>query len=1626
MFKFIRTFWGKKGLPPSYEVSERLIDSSKYPSMIPTDKFKVLLKEKLVNRFSKSNAVSKPVLGRFRFLVKSAVVASLVLIVSSIIVFAPMSRVGKPTVPFVKANENAVAVNFPIRFIFPYEKISTESLRKNFSITPDAKGELTFEKGILSFNHERNLKYGTKYLIKIAREASGIMPKDFILPFSTRPRMSGEFNIFSGMEMAYKQLNYYDSEKEMIITMPYAGRFKATMYKISPDDLSNFLSEYGKAYSEGKTDPKAFTKSLKKNAVDKQDVVVKDEVGKETRLVYAPKITDSGLYFAEIIGEAQNDYDSGIFNFFVSYSRYAVSVKRLGTKLVAWVVDMKSAAGVQSARVVANGLENKVLFEGFTDASGVAQFTVPGDAASLPYALTVETGNEKVMNIINIRNRSIFESDWQYAAKPFVGYIFTNRPLYSPGDMAKFKVFLRKNGEPNYDGSIKNASVEVAFDQYGIPGQTIFKKDYQPSSVGTFAVELPLGNELKTGDYRISVKVGDTEAVSEYFGVEVFQKPEFEVSLNTDNEKYISGQDVKVDVDSKYFFGGPVNKQKVTVEVISLFNDQPFATKEGMLDGSGRFTAVFPNLKLTNENIPWDYYGDNGFMYLVKAQIRENTGKNVIASRLITIYPSEYKVEIESPSELWNLKPRENIPFIFKVTRVLDSGEMNGQEGVGLSLNFVRKIWTKKDGLITERAFEKDPVVKTDSFGKAYFDYEFPVGGTYDLNFSVVDSKGNVLESSKYFWIPDNQYGITYDQSLPASNVQIMIVPNKEKYSIGDKALFRAYLPQEEGQIYLSSNTNGLRKVWTQKITDDVVDIEVPITEDLVPSFNLFAEVFNGDAFLTGSRFVDVEGKKISIEITPSTLKAYPKEEITLSVMAKDADGNPIASEGAISVIDKAILALRSYKEKTMFDVLYPKPSQYAMSRITSADSFAIGAAEKGGGPGGADARPRKDFLDTAYWNAFVETGSDGRGEVKFTLPDNLTTWVALGKNITRDTDVGEGQGELTVSKDLFVRPNLPLFFRTGDEADITASIHNTTANNLKVKANLKVEGAKILDNVEKELEIAAGDSAQVVWKIGIGEAKEVKFDFAVAQVGGNSVDNLVQKLPVYFSKSLNSKVFSGSAPTDVSFDTYDSATVTIMSSVVGVLPDVIAKLTGYPYGCVEQTMSKHLPNMLVKKNGALFGITKPKDIDDTLKSGFERLQKFQHDDGSFGWWETDPASIWMTGFVLEGFMEIKDLGLFEGYEGMYQKTVDYLKGVLPTLKGNEKIYANYVLSRAVPKEFLPVIDDKELAALQPEFLGYVALTHYFNGNLKEAKRVVTEFLMKDFADDHWEQADNSYDGHDMSMSDKYMATGVNLSALMTIGGATDSQIKSIVKWLMDHRNGYEGLWGSTRQSSQVLFALTKYITKYNELAPNFSYKVAFNGGKLAAGRVSNAKFKKKIEIPLKNAVEKNTLRVDYDGTGSLYYTVQLKNHVDAAASAQVPDSVIKLTRTFKKNGVAVNEFSVGDVLNVELNVEAGKPLSYLMVEDYLSAGFDVINDRLSNDESMLGEDYFYWEDPMDVRDQRVTMFRSSVNVGNNLFTYRVRVSRTGNYSAPASFATPMYDPAITAMGLAEKVKILP
>src|SRR5678815_2889447 len=105
---------------------------------------------------------------------------------------------------------------------------------------------------------------------------------------------------------------------------------------------------------------------------------------------------------------------------------------------------------------------------------------------------------------------------------------------------------------------------------------------------------------------------------------------------------------------------------------------------------------------------------------------------------------------------------------------------------------------------------------------------------------------------------------------------------------------------------------------------------------------------------------------------------------------------------------------------------------------------------------------------------------------------------------------------------------------------------------------------------------------------------------------------------------------------------------LTLNRSMSGTLLNGLEYLTGYPYGCVEQTMSRALPNAVVAHASIELGVGGPEmqaQLEPMVKASIQRLYGLQHSDGGWGWWTDDVSDSYQTAWVLFGLGVMNDAG---------------------------------------------------------------------------------------------------------------------------------------------------------------------------------------------------------------------------------------------------------------------------------------------------------------------------------------------------------------------------------------------
>ncbi|MBI3271784.1 MAG: hypothetical protein HYZ53_22525, partial [Planctomycetes bacterium] len=344
----------------------------------------------------------------------------------------------------------------------------------------------------------------------------------------------------------------------------------------------------------------------------------------------------------------------------------------------------------------------------------------------------------------------------------------------------------------------------------------------------------------------------------------------------------------------------------------------------------------------------------------------------------------------------------------------------------------------------------------------------------------------------------------------------------------------------------------------------------------------------------------------------------------------------------------------------------------------------------------------RRNFADTAFWVAQARTDANGKATITVTLPDNLTTWKATARCVTRDTLVGGGTARVTAKKDLLVRVDAPRFLTQHDEIDLAAFVHNNLAGAKDVKTEVTASGLALapapgagpgagaaaaaaaadaqLTLVGPELKgiepRALGAWSRRVLAAAAGKARVQ----AKAQTDAES-DALELEIPILphglavvateRGQVVDRALVDFLVPGEGVVPGTEKVEIRAVPSVALSLLDAISYLQEYPYGCIEQTLNRFAPAIAARAAMRKLGL--PQDelaarLDKLVNAGLLRVAQLQNEDGGWGWWDGDSSHPYTTAYVLECLAECMAAG-YPVNEPMRAKALGFAAGqMLPSL----------------------------------------------------------------------------------------------------------------------------------------------------------------------------------------------------------------------------------------------------------------------------------------------------------------------------------------------------------------------
>ncbi|HAV77449.1 MAG TPA: hypothetical protein DCX53_08850 [Anaerolineae bacterium] len=1306
-----------------------------------------------------------------------------------------------------------------------------------------------------------------------------------------------------------------------------------------------------------------------------------------------------GLYYAKILAPQSEFNQQSIY--FIASSHVNLTFKLGAKDALVWAVDLPSQTPISGAPLTIYDDAGNILTSGTTDTKGLWQGAVDKTDGQI-YAMLGSPGDQNFSLAVN--NWSTGLEGWNYGYAQFVRppqheiYMYTDRPIYRPGQTVHYRGAVRLAFNGRYElPSINN--IPIALDEAN--GLRLTDINAQLSPYGTFNGQFQLSPDASPGYYTF---FNESLNFSLSFQVAEYRKPEINLNVGFSADETQQGDPAQGNVNARYFFDAPAGNADVhwslysnrghfdlpgyQTGLVGYLSGLPFI--DGFIgEGTGQ-TSPDGTLSISLPDVP----GSDSLQSLsLEVTATDDSGLPVSARSEMLVHPADFYIGV-NPDQ-WIGKAKE--PIGFDVLTVDWEKKPFGDKT--LTAEFKQVRWEKQtDQFGFPNYMPVYTPVSGTSFatgvdGRARLSFIPPTPGTF-----MVDVSGNGAKTQALIWVGGPGTAAWPD----LSNQRVDLTADKDAYKPGETANVFIPNPFVTNSLALVTVERGLvSRAEVVTISGSGMEYSLPLTDDDAPNVYLSVLVLGqGNDFRHGVVNLPVapEAQELTVRLFTNPSEAGPRENVTFDVVVTDNQKQPVQGEFSLSVVDQAVLALADPNAEDILPAYYSEQplgieTGLSLAAYTGRDLLFPG----GRGGGGGDGPPfiREDFPDTAYWNPSLITNSEGRGQVTMTLPDSLTTWQVDVRGLTIDTKVGQAETQIVSTKPLLIRPVTPRFLVSGDHVLMAAIVNNNTEDTLSVSVNLQMNGF-VLDTPEsatREFEISPNAQARVEWWGTAGLAETADLIFSVTTNGRPSLQDSARpvwgQLPILQYTSPQALVTGGvlrgaasqqeviSLPRTFIPGEGSGLDVELSPSLAGSLLSALDAMEVPPYSVsAEASLSYLLPNIEVHRALNSNGLSDPalsERVETNLNASVSRLLSLQNQDGGWSWWggrgeqKSDP---YISAYVLFGLLRTQLIGVTINEEAI-ERAITFLQesasAVTASTTGadlDQTAFIQFVLSQSGVSD--QAITDSLYDArdrMNPTGRAWLALTihktHSADARIRELISNLETVAIRTASSAHWETPSENI----FQRGSAIYTTAVVVYALSQVDAANPLVIDA-VRYLAAHRN-VRGLWNIGHENAWAMIALNEAMLGMGDLRADFTFNAALNGSPLTSGDVNGIQIEPlTANVPLEflSANSPNLLTIQRDdGLGRLYYKAVLKvnrpvHDVKPLNAGMGIDRVYCQSKRSNAEAERCTSLSSiplasGQFVTAQLTLTLPNDSYYVMVEDHIPAGMEVLNRSLKTSE---------------------------------------------------------------------------
>lgn len=837
--------------------------------------------------------------------------------------------------------------------------------------------------------------------------------------------------------------------------------------------------------------------------------------------------------------------------------------------------------------------------------------------------------------------------DLEYESKTMSLFIQTDKPVYNPGDMLKFRV-VAIDVDTRPVTRIKTVSIALEDNE----GNSIRKWPFARLNNGVFESAVQLSSSPPLGKWKLSVNAMEGYKVSNVIDVKEYVLPKYFVKAYPSRVLLVSEQKVSITVETAYTFGKPVDGT-VTLE---LFLDDTIRKPDFIKVTSitGQTTLDFD---LANEV---DVAGDESFAYITaKVSVMETfTNRSINITEKIPIYRSPYTITTRLSSPAF----RPGVPY--QVTLVVKDHlgkppRPDKPTAIEVKAEFelhVDSVVQSVDAALDER-------------GEASFVLNAP-SGAHQLKLTAMydseeyETHTNLIQryqsqSQQYLKVNINpKYKVAVDKFVEF-DIHCTEVPQQLSYTVVSR-----------GNIVLASHVTNFNK-RTYRLKLKMLPAMSPVATLIVFYTNkeyvifdecdLKFEAFNNDFKFTLDQEEYPPGKDMFIGVYAAKDSYVAFSSIDQSVLLVGKNRYDFNRDDVLKE-----LALYGATDDTEFDWFHKKGLFLRSTAVVdtpvarnSYNRFGIGSSDKRHQP---PTHIRTMFQESWLWMNVSMDGRNAFKELKEYAPDTITTYQVSGFALSPTLGLGVIRQpiEFIVRQQFYLIANLPYSIKRGEVALVQVTVFNFLGNTVTTDVTLfnkndEVEFVEQSSNDPqrrtKAVIVPTNNGKPVSFMVKAKKLGHIAIKFeATNLLKSDAIEHMLRVTPESHLYEKNEARFIENTnfvkkPFEINLDIpreidEGSARIKFLldPDVLGTAIANLDDLIRLPTGCGEQNMLHFVPNIVVldylAETGTVADAVRTKAIN-YLSSGYQNQLKYKRADGAFSvWGQSHPGSTFLTAFV--------------------------------------------------------------------------------------------------------------------------------------------------------------------------------------------------------------------------------------------------------------------------------------------------------------------------------------------------------------------------------------------------------